>query len=128
MPLAYNKKQKIEKGRLGEVLAASFLKKNGYEIIETNYRTRIGEIDLIAKDQQTVCFVEVKARTSLGLGYPEESITRHKQMKLAKSAKVYLLSHHLVDVDLRFDVVSVLLSEDGSAQIDLLKDAFDIAA
>jgi putative endonuclease len=74
-----NKKQKL--GEQGEAIAVGHLKKAGYKIIETNYRTKLGEIDIIAKDKDTIVFVEVKARSSVHFGSPKWAVTPKKQKK-----------------------------------------------
>ncbi|MGD9279831.1 MAG: YraN family protein, partial [Desulfobacterales bacterium] len=82
-----NWKQKF--GEQGEALAARRLKKAGYKIIETNYRTRLGEIDIIAKDKDTIVFVEVKSRRSVYFGNPKQAVTLQKQKKISLVALYY---------------------------------------
>jgi putative endonuclease len=96
-------------GRRGEDLAASHLSDKGWEILERNYRTRLGEIDLICRDRNTIVFVEVKARTSAGFARPDESVTHRKQAKLRRLVEEYLVSHRLESRDVRFDVLGVTL-------------------
>lgn len=96
-------------GRKGEDLAASHLREKGWDILERNYRTRLGEIDLICKDRNTIVFVEVKARTSAGFARPVESVTHRKQTKLRRLIEEYLVSHRLESRDVRFDVLGVTL-------------------
>jgi len=114
-------------GRWGEERAAEFLKAKGYRILETNYKNRIGEIDIIASDGKTLLFVEVKTRRSLAYGQPYESVTRHKQMKIARVAFAYL-KHRCgtVDVNARFDVISIIRDESGQARIEYIPHAFDL--
>jgi putative endonuclease len=80
----------INLGRRGENLSVEFLKKQGYKIMERNYRCSIGEVDIIAKEKNVLCFVEVKTRKTEEYGLPEEAIDWHKQRKLAKVALTYL--------------------------------------
>jgi putative endonuclease len=80
----------INLGRRGENLSVEFLKKQGYKIMERNYRCSIGEVDIIAKEKNVLCFVEVKTRKTGEYGLPEEAIDWHKQRKLAKVALTYL--------------------------------------
>ena len=87
--------------------------------MERNYRCFLGEIDIIAKDKNILCFVEVKTRKTKEYGLPEEAIDGHKQKKLAKVALAYLKEKKIYKQDLRFDVVSVY-----SNHIELIKDAF----
>ena len=77
-------------GQMGEGLAADFLMKKGYRILERNFRTKLGEIDIVAKDKDTICFIEVKSRTDFSFGSPLESITAFKRKKLSQVALSYL--------------------------------------
>ncbi len=115
---------KIITGKEGEKIACSFLEKNGYQIIEKNFRCAAGEIDMVARESGDLVFVEVKARKSLALGYPEQAVGKIKQKKLSQLALWYLEKHQLTDSKVRFDVVAVILSE-PSHEIRLIKDAFD---
>jgi len=114
----------IELGKKGEECAADFLKKNGYKIIQRNYRNKLGEIDIIAKDKNTLCFIEVKTRTSLDFGLPQEAVNFYKQKKLNRVALSYLKQYNLLDKPARFDIVSVVFKEDNKAEVGLIKDAF----
>lgn len=111
--------KRINLGRKGEDISVKFLKKQGYKIMERNYRCSLGEIDIVAKDKNILCFVEVKTRKTKEYGLPEEAIDGHKQKNLAKVALVYLKEKKIYKQDLRFDVVSVY-----SNHIELIKDAF----
>ncbi len=114
-------------GKHGEELAAEYLKKNGYRILECNHRNKLGEMDIIAEEKGTVCFVEVKTRKGGKSGLPFESIPFWKQQKLAKTALWYLTANGLLDHNARFDVVSVLPAPDsGLTEIQVLKDAFEM--
>lgn len=106
-------------GRIGEKTAENYLKKQGYKILERNYKTRVGEIDLIASDNGYTVFVEVKARSSDSYGAPSEAVDKRKREKYYKVASEYLLKKGLSDTACRFDVVEI---EDG--QINHLIDAF----
>jgi len=111
--------KRINLGRTGEDISVKFLKKQGYKIMERNYRCSLGEIDIVAKDKNILCFVEVKTRKTEEYGLPEEAIDRHKQKKLTKVALAYLKQKRIYKQDLRFDVVSVYPNH-----IELIKDAF----
>jgi len=111
--------KRINLGKKGEDISVKFLKKQGYKIMERNYRCSLGEIDIVAKDKNILCFVEVKTRKTKEYGLPEEAIDGHKQKKLAKVALAYLKEKKIYKQDLRFDVVSVY-----SNHIELIKDAF----
>lgn len=94
-------------GQQGEEIALGLLKREGYEILETNYTTPFGEIDIVAHDHGTVAFVEVKTRKDDRFGPPEEGVTRRKQAQIARVASYYLMEKNLTDQDCRFDVVGV---------------------
>lgn len=111
-------------GETGEFAAVSFLKKNGYKILETNYRCAIGEIDVIAREKDDLVFVEVKTRKSGEMGYPEEAVGIKKQKKMSQLALWYLQNEAINNVNARFDVVAVTVSEIKN-EIRLIKNAFD---
>ena len=100
-------------GQLGEKLASDFLKKQGYKILGHNYRTRGGEIDIVAKDGEAIIFIEVKTRVSREFGYPEEAIDERKQHKLAMTAECYLTEHRLYEADYRIDAIGIEMGHDG---------------
>jgi putative endonuclease len=106
-------------------VALRFLKKNGYRILERNYVCKLGEIDIIAKEKDTLAFIEVKTRTSTLFGPPQLAVTPSKQMQLSKAALYFLKEKRLENVKARFDVVAILLSQKGK-EIDLIRDAFDL--
>ena len=111
-------------GEEGEVIAVRFLKKNGYRIIQKNYRTPIGEIDIIARDGDTLVFIEVKTRESIRYGLPFESINNKKRQKIMNVATLYL--KRFKDIPpCRFDVVSINY-DDGRPVVDLIRGAFVI--
>jgi len=114
-------------GEKGESLAVQFLKEQGYRILKRNYRIKIGEIDIIAKDEDTLCFVEVKARKKEDAYFPFEVISQPKQRKISQVAACYISDHDCSDQYMRFDVVSILETQEGEAQFELIKDAFDAA-
>ena len=96
-------------GRKGENLAASYLRDLGWEVVERNYRTRLGEIDLVCRDHDSIVFVEVKTRTETDFARPDQSVTQRKQAKLRRLVEEYLLRHNLESSDVRFDVLGVTL-------------------
>jgi len=100
----------INKGKYGEAIACVFLQKQGLVLLERNFRTRFGEIDLIMQDEKTIVFVEVKYRTSLDYGSPLESITLRKQNKIKKVASYYL-SRFTHWPPCRFDVLGIIDKE-----------------
>jgi putative endonuclease len=119
-----NKMQKF--GEKGEAIAVGQLKKEGYKIIETNYRTKLGEIDIIAKDKDTIVFVEVKARRSVHFGSPKWAVTPKKQKKISIVALYYLKCTNQSTAKARFDVVTVTLNQD-TPRIEIIKNAFELA-
>jgi putative endonuclease len=117
--------KKKELGKKGEEVALRFLKKRGYRIIEKNYVCKMGEMDIIAKERDTLAFIEVKTRTSTEFGPPQLAVNASKQRQLSKVALNYLNEKRLKDVKARFDVVAILLEQQGE-QIELIKDAFEL--
>jgi putative endonuclease len=113
-------------GKTGEAIAVRFLRQRGYRILEQNYRTVLGEIDIIAKDRDTLVFVEVKARKSIRFGNPKAAVTVRKQRKLSMVALHYLKSTAQSRVKARFDVVAIR-SADAVPKIELVKNAFELA-
>ncbi|MEW6264717.1 MAG: YraN family protein [Thermodesulfobacteriota bacterium] len=114
-------------GRRGEEAAAVFLRQRGLKILERNFRTRYGEIDLICLDGPRVVFVEVKTRTSHAFGPGSEAVNRVKQRRLSKAAQHYLLSRRWQDKPARFDVLSINLVR-GEPHLEYLMDAFDLVS
>ncbi len=97
----------LSKGAAGEVLAARFLREKGYQILTSNYRCRLGEVDIIARDGAYIAFVEVKTRRSDGMYAPREAVTAAKQQRLIRTAALYLMNES-VEGQPRFDVVEVV--------------------
>jgi putative endonuclease len=116
--------QKITTGKEGERIATAYLKKNGYRIIEINFRCPIGEIDIVAKDKDDLVFVEVKTRKSIALGYPEEAVGIRKQKKMSQLALWYMQKRKIADISARFDVVAIILIPENN-EVKLIKNAFD---
>lgn len=119
--------KKIITGKEGEKIAAAYLKKNGYRIIEINFRCPIGEIDIVAKEKDDLVFVEVKTRKSMELGYPEQAVGIRKQKKMSQLALWYLQKRKVADTNARFDVVAVTLIPEKN-EVKLIKNAFDFIA
>ena len=119
----------ISKGRLGEAIAAKFLVKAGYKILEKNFHSRVGEIDIIALDPTTVSgqvgetlvFVEVKTRWSKRFGEAVEAVTSRKLRSITKTANYYKLLHPELPDSLRIDVVSIDISE-KTPKIEIIKN------
>lgn len=109
------KQKNRDKGRLGESLAEVFLVKNGYKIIERNFHTRFGEIDLIVSKNQKLIFVEVKLKIGEDFGTPEEMITKHKLKQVEMTAQSFLLKHPEYEKfydSFQVDAVCVVLDEE----------------
>lgn len=98
-------------GKFGEALACKYLERKGYKIIDKNFYTRSGEIDIIAEDGNILVFIEVKTRTSQTFGLPEEAINFHKQRRLAKTVELYFLKHRLFDQDYRVDSIAIEINK-----------------
>jgi len=115
-------------GRAGERAAIKFLKKNGYRIIEKNFRTQAGEVDVIAEHVKVLVFVEVKTRSGSQFGHPVEALTPYKQKKIGQIAQGFLAKHNIQDRQCRFDVVSISGDPEAAQdwKIELIQDAFRI--
>jgi len=115
----------IERGIEGEDLAVSVLEKLRYKIVQRNYRTRAGEIDIVAREGECLVFVEVRTRASIEYGWPQETVIARKQKKLCKAARWYLQKNRIDDVPCRFDVVAIVMNEaSGEPQVEVIKSAF----
>ena len=111
-------------GILGEKLAKGFLKKRGYYICETNYRCPEGEIDIVARHRDSLVFVEVRTKTSLAFGSPEESITPAKRERMRATASYYRITHDKLPPLWRIDVVAVELDQKGEmSRVELIENA-----
>ena len=115
-------------GSEGERAAAAFLEARGYRILERNYRTRLGEIDLVAEEGRTLVFVEVKVRLNDRVGGPAAAITSAKQARIARLAQQYVASRRLAERACRFDVVLIWGDDPKTRRIELLPGAFDAPA
>jgi putative endonuclease len=118
-----NRRQQV--GEAGEALAARMLRKRGYRIVATNYRTALGEIDIVARDGDTIVFVEVKARQSTRFGAPKWAVTPRKQRKISMVALSYLKATGQSAAKARFDVVSIR-SGPLRPEVEIIRNAFDL--
>lgn len=114
----YNK----EVGNFGENLAARYLNLKGYKIIKKNFRTKFGEIDLIAKKEEILVFVEVKTRSSNKFGEPSEAVNFIKTTKIIKTANYFISYFNIFDYNIRFDVIEIFI--DKFPRINHIIDAF----
>ncbi|MBI2843389.1 MAG: YraN family protein [Armatimonadetes bacterium] len=112
-------------GKLAEERAAAEMERLGYEILETNYRCRFGEIDVIARKQDTLVFIEVRSRRSIDPCFPTESVDERKQAKLVLTAQHYLSTHGCAaDSNCRFDVAAVRFQKGKPVTVELVQNAF----
>lgn len=122
------KKDNIRLGQEGEALAVSFLVQNGLKVLERNYRCRLGEIDIIAVDDDTLVFIEVKARKNFLFGLPEEAITMAKQTKLIKVANYYIKKESkrgLNNLNKRIDIIAVHKGDKKQPSVRWIKNAVE---
>ena len=108
-------------GIIGEKIAQNYLKNNGYEIIETNFYTKKGEIDIICKKDNYIIFTEVKTRNNLEYGTPAMAVNSIKKMHIKNSSKIYIHINKLYGCNIRFDVVEIIL-HNGKCQINHIKN------
>ncbi len=117
-------KNKRAAGTKGEEIAIDYLQKNGYTILDKNFRVgRMGEIDIIARESEYICFIEVKTRSSTVFGMPCEAVDRRKQERITRLSQVYISRRHLHDRNIRFDIAEVF-KEKAGVRVNLIKNAF----
>ncbi|AWI03982.1 YraN family protein [Clostridium drakei] len=116
-----------EIGFLGEDIANNYLRQIGYTILDRNFRCKIGEIDIIGRDGNYICFIEVKTRYGSLYGNPCEAVTYSKQHKIYKTAEIYIMKKKLFKFNFRFDVIEIILNNSNNIpSIRLIKDAFEM--
>ena len=113
-----------ELGRRGEAAAVRYLELYGYEILDTNWQCPAGEADIIARDCDSLVFVEVKTRTSFEKGFPSEAVDEEKRARYEKIALWYLHDFEVVDIPVRFDVISLMVVAEDRALIKHFVNAF----
>lgn len=113
------------RGRLGEIEAAKYLRKKRYKILDVNYTTRFGEIDLIAANRKFICFIEVKQRNQDSIAQPREFVNYSKQQKIIASAKLYL-SQNKTNLQPRFDVIEIITENNEIKLVKHLENAFQL--
>ena len=118
--------ERITLGKLGENIAKQRLTSIGYKILKTNYRCSLGEIDLIAREGDTLAFVEIKTRRNNPLGQVKEAVDRRKQRQVSKVALSYMKANNLMGKRARFDVVAIRLV-DNKEEVEVVKNAFELA-
>ena len=120
-----SKQEQAARGARGEALAAKYYERSGYRIVERNFRTRQGEIDVIAQKGNALVFAEVKTRNVHSIAQPREFVTAQKQRRLVLAARRYLLLHpQWAESFLRFDVVEIILPEQGRPLLRCIENAF----
>lgn len=113
-------------GDLGEKLAAGFLRKHGYKVLDRNYRCREGELDIVARKGDCLVFVEVRTRTGNAFGTPEESVTATKRQHIARAAMSYLQEHGSAQDNWRIDLVAIELDpKNKPIRIDIVENVLD---
>ena len=120
-------KRNKELGARGEEAAARFLVKRGYDIVERNWKCYAGEVDIIARDEETLIFVEVKTRKDCQKGFPAEAVNADKRTRYEKIALEFLKSYEVVDLSVRFDVISIVVVSEDRALIRHHISAFSVA-
>ncbi len=118
-------KERISLGKMGEELAVAHLKKMKYKVLERNYKCPLGEVDLVARDKNTLVFIEVKTRKTKDFGGPAAAVDFRKQRQLSKVALHYLNQKKLNDIPTRFDVVAIELIA-SSPHIEVIRNAFEL--
>lgn len=113
------------KGKLWEIEAAKYLKKHKYKLVDVNYASHFGEIDLIVKNKKYLCFVEVKQRDAAAIAAPREFVDANKQQKIIATAKLYL-SRYETKLQPRFDVVEIYTQDNEIKSIKHLENAFQL--
>ena len=115
-------------GRRGEKLAAQFLRRQGYKVLQRNFRGRSGgEIDIVCRDNDTLVFVEVKTRTREDFGRPFDAVDRNKQRLVSRGGLAWLRLLDNPEIHFRFDVVEVIIAPDAPPRIEVLRDAFSLS-
>lgn len=120
-----SKKYNVVKGKAGENIAVKYLESRKYKVLDTNFRCKIGEIDIVCLDGKDIVFAEVKLRQSRDYGYPSQAVNYHKQRKISKTALYYLQTHDLFHLNVRFDVIEIIKNSMGT-RINHIENAFEI--
>ena len=119
-----HKYQKIALGKFGERVARRFLKNRSYKIIDTNYRTPFGEIDMVVCKEGSFIFVEVKTRRSLNFGLPEEALRNKKKASMIKAARFYIKRHNIYNCNVMLGVVAIITKDGQILDIKFIENAF----
>jgi putative endonuclease len=119
-------RERLDLGKQGEKLALKTIRSMGYKDILQNYRCPLGEIDLIARDADTLVFLEIKTRRTGSTGYAKEAVNARKRHQISKVALTYMKANNCSDMRARFDVVAISLAG-SSPRIEVIKNAFNLA-
>ena len=115
-------------GNFGEEMATQYLQKQHYKVLDRNFNTRLGEIDIVALDKDCLCFVEVKTRTTDRYGKPVNAVNYLKRNHLINTAKIYITKNKMLNYKARFDIVEVFVKKDDNKleveKVNLIKNAF----
>jgi putative endonuclease len=114
-------------GERGEAIAEAYLRGQGFTVLEKNYRGKTGEIDIVAREGDTIVFVEVKARRNLAYGPPQLAVTAFKQRQISRTALTWLAHHKKSNSNARFDVIAILAPDHEVPQIEHIRNAFELA-
>ncbi len=119
-------RERLALGKLGEDLALKKIKKLGYKCIERNYKCPLGEIDIIAKQNGCLVFLEIKTRKGRDTAYAKEAVNRRKMIQISKAALAYMKENNCPDAKSRFDVVAVSINREKT-EIEVIQNAFDLS-
>ena len=119
-------KERLDLGKFGEELALRKIKRLGYKKIVRNFRCPLGEVDIIARDGDTLVFLEIKTRKGRSIGYAKEAVNARKKRQISKVALAYMKSRDCSDLRARFDVVATSLAR-GKPEIEVIMNAFELA-
>ena len=122
------KRGNLSVGERGEAIAEAYLRGRGFAILEKNYRGKTGEIDIVARDGDTIVFVEVKTRRNLAYGPPQLAVTPFKQRQISRTALTWLAHHKKPNATARFDVIAILVPDHEVPQIEHIRNAFDVSS
>jgi putative endonuclease len=114
-------------GERGEAIAEAYLRGQGFTILEKNYRCKSGEVDIVARERDTIVFVEVKARRNLAYGPPQLAVTPFKQRQISRTALTWLAHRKKANANARFDVIAILTPDHEVPQIEHIRNAFELA-
>jgi len=122
------KGRNLSVGKRGEHIAEAYLQGQGFAILEKNYRGKTGEIDIVARDGDTIVFVEVKTRRNMAYGPPQLAVTPFKQRQISRTALTWLSHRKKANVLARFDVIAIIVPDQEAPRIEHIRNAFDLTS